>query len=112
MLTLKAASHIDIPPTILDIIGIDIPNPFVGESIFSKKRRGYTLVYDWFSNYYRLSWPYLYHNTDHQLHDLQRGTKIASNKIKEYKEWVEGNRDLLNYLIYKNKIWPENQEFQ
>ena len=111
-LTLKAASHIDIPPTILDIIGINISNPFAGESIFSKKRRGYTLVYDWFRNYYRLSWPYLYHNTDHQLYDLEREMKITSNKIGEYKEWVEGNRDLLNYLIYKNKIWPKDLKFQ
>ena len=112
VLNLKAASHIDIPPTILDIIGINISNPFAGESIFSPKRRGYTLVYDWFKNYYRLSWPYLYHNTDHQVYDLEREMKVTSKKIGEYRKWVEGNRDLLNYLIYKNKIWPEKQEAQ
>ena len=106
-LTLKAASHIDIPPTILDIIGMDIPNPFTGESLFLKGRREYTLIYTWFRHYYRLSWPYLYHNTDHQMLNLQKEEKINSNKIAEYKKWLEGNLDILNYTIYKNKIWPK-----
>ena len=33
MIHLPSASHIDITPTILDILGISITNPFVGESL-------------------------------------------------------------------------------
>jgi len=111
VLDLPSASHIDIPPTILDILGISIENPFAGESLFSKERRDYTFIYDWFGNYYRLSWPYLFHNTDSLIFNLVK-EKLSKkyNKMKnlkaEFHLWVENNRNFFNYLTYKNKVWP------
>ena len=105
LIHLKAASHIDVTPTILDMLGITLTNPFAGESLFSTNRREYTLIYDWFDNYYRLSWPYLYHHTDNQMHDLVREKKIDSKKISNYHTWVSQSRNFFNYLIFTDHVW-------
>ena len=103
---LRSASHVDVTPTILDILGMKLTNPFAGESLFDQNRRDYTLIYDWFNNYYRLSWPYVYHNTDHQMHDLIREKKIHSEKLDEYRGWVVKSRDFFNHLTRADRIWP------
>ncbi len=114
VLDLSAASQIDITPTILDILNIEIANPFAGESLFKKRRRKYTFIYNWFNRYYRLSWPYIYHHKDNKLYHLKTGKLkiIPSETLFEYKNWVDSNKNIFNYLIYHNKIWPSELELK
>ena len=105
VLDLPAASHIDVTPTILDLLGIKITNPFVGESLFARNRRNYTFVYDWFENYYRLSWPAVYHESDHRMVNLQSGKNFDHRDIETYRNWVRQSRSLYNRLIFRNRLW-------
>ena len=109
VLDIAGASHIDITPTILDILNLNIKNHFAGESLLKPNRKNHSFIYDWFNNYYRISWPLYYNLHDNKVANLEteKEFKVRKRKLYELKSWTEQTSQLFNYVVFKNKLWND-----
>ena len=107
VLDISGASHIDITPTILDILNLDVNNAFAGESLLNPNRNNYSFVYDWFNNYYKVTWPTYYNATDGTILNLvtEKEVRGYNKQKKSLQTWMKNTVNLFNYVVYKNKIW-------
>lgn len=115
-----AYSHIDIAPTLMDLLDIDTENHFIGESIFSPNDRKPVLLSQPYDGLYLSSvkYPYKYAKSmgsnKEYLFDISKNDGEQFNLIKD-KSMIsiteELKRSLNDYyvnqtLVEYNRIWP------
>ncbi len=115
-----AYSHIDIAPTIMDLLDIKTEHHFIGESIFSSSPRGPVLLSQPYDGLYLASvkFPFKYvkcMSSDKEfLFDISKINGEEKNLIKDesHAELIETLKLSLNdfyvnqTLIENNRIWP------
>ncbi len=104
----RYASQVDIMPTILDIMGIELENPFVGESLFSKNRKKEIFLYDWFNCYYLLTNDQFFYSAHTKsLFNFNRGHLLNKKNItlNSYETRIKTMVAFYNNLILKNNVW-------
>ena len=74
--TITFASHVDITPTILDLLGLKVVNPFIGKSVFEITDNDFTMLYAWFNKYYIIHRGILYLYKEGYFLDLKYHKRI------------------------------------
>lgn len=115
-----AYSHIDIAPTLMDLLNIDTKNHFIGESIFSPNERKPVLLSQPYDGLYLSSvkYPYKYAKSmgsnKEYLFDISKidGERLNLIKDKAMTSIAEELKSCLNNyyvnqtLVEYNRIWP------
>jgi len=109
-----STSQIDIAPTILELAGIETPNPFVGHSLLKKRKNfalgthfGYkTLSYGNFRLIYKAGTEsLLFENSDSlQIKDISKENKET---VLEMEKLVNLLTKVSDYSLENDRVWPK-----
>ena len=123
-ITDKAWSQVDIAPTLLDLLNINVNNHFVGKSFLRENPVEDNVVFLNQSfgglNLVVIVYPYKYvydvPTSEEYLFDLEKDPKEIDNIINQSPEKLDFFRDKISqiklnqYLLEQNRIWPMNYE--
>jgi arylsulfatase A-like enzyme len=112
-------SHLDLPPTILDLLGVNEVNHFQGESVFTENpgKIVYLDGHDTTLGIVDENWlfyrEYKYLSDRVHLYNVSsdRKNRVDSSKqypevVEEYCRMMDQYRMLQSDLLLKNKLWP------
>lgn len=103
------ASHVDIAPTLLHLMGIEVNTPFMGESIFDPNRNQFALFYTWFNRFFLVQDQKVYSKQTHTIFDWNSMKSIEQPELLEpFLNRLQITLEMIHYLVINKKIWSED----
>lgn len=103
-LDLSTGSHVDIAPTILNMLGIEPEARFAGRSLLDKNEGRHVFMYEWFNRFLWLENGRGYANYTGKCFGLD-GLEACDCGTGAYENNISAFRDVFNYMIYNDRFY-------